>query len=130
MGGRGASSGGKIGRVPVGYRTAGFVGGIKVVRNIKTDKGLPIKSFRPNEKYFGTDSSGKIIQLRVFDKDKNAKIDIDWSHSFEGQPAGTVHYHTWEKGIRSREHKQLSPADVSKYKKIIEKASGRDDLKW
>ena len=73
MGGRGASSGGRRGRAPVGYRTTGFSSGIRIVRNIKTGKGLPRKSFRPNEKYFGTDSSGKIIQLRVFDKNKNAK---------------------------------------------------------
>ena len=105
MGGRGANSGGKHGRAPAGYRTAGFVGGIRVVRNIKTGKGLPIKSFRPNEKYFGTDSSGGIIQLRIFDKNQNVKMDIDWSHSFKGHPSGTVHYHIWENGNRLREHK-------------------------
>ena len=130
MGGRGASSGGRRGRAPVGYRTTGFSSGIRIVRNIKTDKGLPRKSFRPNEKYFGTDSSGKIIQLRVFDKNKNAKMDIEWSHSFEGHPAGTVHYHVWKNGIRSKEHNKLPVKDVIKYKDLIEKASQRDDLKW
>ena len=38
MGGRGASSGGRRGRAPVGYRTTGFSSGIRIVRNIKPAK--------------------------------------------------------------------------------------------
>ena len=41
MGGRGASSGGRSGRAPRGYRTVGKIRGIPVIRNIIKKSGLP-----------------------------------------------------------------------------------------
>lgn len=130
MGGRGASSGGRSGRAPKGYRTVGRMGGIKVIRNRLTGKGLPRESSTANANYMGTDSAGKVNQLRLYDNKRKVKKDIDWTHSFEGKPSGTVHSHTWKNGVRSQEHKPLTPSEIKKYKPIIEKATGKDDLKW
>ena len=130
MGGRGASSGGKNGKTPKGYRRVDSIDGVHVIRNIRTGKGLPRQSSIPRAKYFGTNSSGKITQMRLYDGYKNAKMDIDWGHAFEGNPIGTVHAHTWGNGIRSTTHRMLTPTEIQKYKPIIKKATKRFDLLW
>ena len=73
---------------------------------------------------------GEIKQLRVYDKQGKVKMDIDWQHPFEGHRDGTVHQHTWHRGKRSLEHSPLTKSEISKFKKAIEKATGRKDLIW
>jgi len=129
MGGRGASSGGRRGRAPRGYRTVGKVHGISVIRDPVRGSGLPTKA-KTRAVYFGTNKTGRIIQLRVYGKDGFVKKDIDWAHSFGGHRNGTVHWHKWRGGKREKSHNPLTKSDISKYKKVIEEASGRKDLIW
>lgn len=85
MGGRGASSGGRRGRAPRGYRTVGKVHGITVIKSPDSrGKILPVTS-RPNSQYLDMNKYGKIKQLRSYDKDGRVKQDIDWGHSFDGR---------------------------------------------
>ena len=129
MGGRGASSGGRSGRAPNGYRTIGKVGSVKVIRNNRTGKGLPPKA-QPGRTYFGTDGSGKVNQMRTYDKFSNAKKDYDWGHIFNGNPANTVHSHSWKNGVRSTEHTRLTPSEIKRIRSQIEKSTGRKDFIW
>ena len=129
MGGRGASSGGRRGRAPRGYRTVRTVHGIPVIQQPIRKSGLPTKA-RANAMYFGTNSIGGIIQLRVYGKSGCVEKDIDWAHSFDGHRNGTVHWHKWINGERERSHNPLTKLDISKYKRVIEEASGRKDLIW
>ena len=55
MGGRGASSGGRSGRAPRGYRTVGKIRGIPVIRNIIKKSGLPTRA-PANSVYLGASS--------------------------------------------------------------------------
>lgn len=130
MGGRGSSSGGKGGRAPSGYKTTGKVGSVKIIRDTASGKGLPNKSAQKNAKYLGTNSSGKVTQLRIYDKNKNARKDIDWGHGFDGNAPGTVHSHLWKNGNRLDPHNRLTKSEIKRYKKLIEEATGRSDLKW
>ena len=129
MGGRGASSGGRRGRAPRGYRTVGKVRGIPIIRDSIKGKGLPTRA-GVNARYFGTDKYGKINQLRFYDKNGYVKKDIDWSHPFEGHRTGTVHSHKWVEQKRSLKHTRLTPSEILRYRKTIEEASGRKDLIW
>ena len=129
MGGRGASSGGRRGRAPQGYRTVGKIRGISVIRDPVRGSGLPTKA-RGKTAYFGTNSIGKIVRLRLYGRNGLVKKDIDWTHSFDGHRGGTVHCHEWKNNERAKNHAPLSPSEVTKYKKAIEEASGRKDLIW
>ena len=130
MGGRGASSGGRRGRAPRGYRTVGKVRGISIIKHSVADgKVLPTKA-KPNSRYFGMNKRGAVKQLRLYDGKGNVRKDIDWGHPFEGHPQGTVHSHKWNGLNRSLEHSPLTKAELLKYKKAIEKVTGRRDLKW
>ena len=130
MGGRGASSGGRRGRAPRGYRTVGKARGISVIK-CSDPKGqiLPLKA-KANSRYMGMNQRGEVKQLRIYDKYGRAKKDIDWQHAFEGHREGTVHCHEWSGQNRSLKHSPPTGSDISKYKKAIEKASGRKDLIW
>ena len=130
MGGRGSSSGGRSGRAPIGYRTVAKVHGIPVIRNSNTNGKILPKTAKPNSQYLGMNKDGNVKQLRIYDKNGNAKKDIDWQHPFDGHREGTVHCHKWNGSERSLEHSPLPKSEISKYKKTIEKASGRKDLIW
>jgi len=134
MGGRGARSGGRSGRAPNGYRTIGKIGSIKIIRNNTTGKGLPTKAHTKNAKYFGTDGSGKINQMRIFDKHGNPKQDIDWTHNFringKSYPKGTIHFHSWKNGRRIDDHKLPTPQQKRKYKSIIDRMNQGEQIKW
>ena len=129
MGGRGASYSGRRGRAPRGYRTVGKVRGISVIRDNVKNKGLPPQAGSKSI-HWGTDKTGKINQLRFYDKNGYAQKDFDWSHPFEGHKSGTVHRHIWKNGRRSLVHKHLTKSEILKYKKAIEEATGRKDLIW
>lgn len=118
MGGRGANSSGGS-RAPRGYRTVGRIGGIKVIRDTKTGKGLPITSSSKSARYFGTDGKGKVIQYREYRNGK-AKTDIDWSHIHDGIPRGTAHIHRWTNGKRG-DGRRLTPAEKKHYGPRIKK---------
>ena len=73
---------------------------------------------------------GKIKQLRSYDKNGRVKQDIDWGHSFDGRSEKNVHSHKWKNGERDKTHRPLTKSEISKYKEVIEKATGRKDLIW
>ena len=129
MGGRGTSSGGRSGRAPRGYRTVGKVRGISVIRDNVKNKGLPPQAGSKSI-HWGTDKTGKINQLRFYDKNGYAQKDFDWSHPFKGHKSGTVHRHIWKDGRRSLNHESLTKSEILKYQKAIEEATGRKDLIW
>ncbi len=130
MGGRGASSGGRSGRAPRGYRTVGKSHGIPIIKShLHKGKILPTEA-KPNSRYLGMNKRGEIKQLRVYDKQGKVKMDIDWQHSFDGHSVGTVHVHRWNGRERTLEHSPLSKSEISKYRKAIEEATGRKDLIW
>ena len=129
MGGRGASYGGRSGRAPRGYRTVGKIRGISIVRNTIKKSGLPTRA-PANSVYFGTNSIGKIVQLRFYGKDGQVIKDIDWVHSFAGHRNGTVHWHKWKNNKREEGHYPLSKSDIKKYKDIIETATEKKDFIW
>ena len=130
MGGRGASYGGKRGRAPRGYRTVGKVHGIAVIKCSDPQGNILPRLANPNSRYFGMNKKGNIKQLRLYDKKGDVKKDIDWQHSFDGNRNGTVHSHKWENGERQKEHYPLTKSEMEKYRKAIEKATGRKDLIW
>ena len=130
MGGRGASYGGRRGRAPRGYRTVGKSHGIPIIKShLPKGKILPTEA-KPNSRYLGMNKRGEIKQLRVYDKQGKVKMDIDWQHPFEGHPVGTVHSHKWKGSNRTLGHSPLTRSEISKFKKAIEKATGRKDLIW
>ena len=79
MGGRGASSGGRSGRAPRGYRTVGKAHGIPIIKS-HSSKGkiLPTKA-KSNAKYLGKTQYGTVKQLRVYDKNGNVIPDAGFS---------------------------------------------------
>ena len=130
MGGRGSSSGGRSGRAPRGYRTVARFHGISVIKSSDPQNNILPRHARPNSQFLGMSKKGDVKQLRIYDENGNAKKDIDWQHSFDGHSEGSVHCHEWNGPKRSLEHSPLTKSEVSKYKKAIEKASGRKDLIW
>jgi hypothetical protein len=47
---------------------------------------------------------GGRLQVRVYDENGNASIDIDWGHDHGG---GDPHFHTWKGGVRGSETRFL-----------------------
>ena len=130
MGGRGASSGGRGGLAPRGYRTVGKVRGISIIKCSDPKGKILPSNAKPNSRYFGMNKRGAVKQLRLYDGKGNVRKDIDWQHSFDGHREGTVHGHQWNGKVRSLEHSPLTEAEILKYKKAIENATGRKDLIW
>ena len=85
MGGRGASSGGRRGRAPRGYRTVGKVHGIAVIKSSDSRGKILPTTASPDSQYLGMNKHGKIKQLRSYDKNGCVKQDIDWGHPFDGR---------------------------------------------
>ena len=130
MGGRGSSSGGRSGRAPRGYRTVARFHGIPVIKSSDPHGNILPRHAKPNSQYLGMNKKGNVKQLRIYDKNGNAKKDIDWQHPFDGHREGSVHCHKWTKNEREKKHSPLTKSEISKYKEAIEKASGRKDLIW
>ena len=130
MGGRGASYSGRSGRAPRGYRTVGKAHSIPIIKSSDPNGKILPTTAKPNSQYLGMNRKGVVKQLRIYDKNGKVKRDIDWGHIFNKHPKGTVHCHKWEKGSREKTHSLLTKSEVLKYKKAIEKATGRKDLIW
>ena len=130
MGGRGASYSGRSGRAPRGYRTVGKAHSIPIIKSSDPKGKILPTTAKPNSQYLGMNKRGEIKQLRVYDKQGKVKMDIDWQHSFDGHPVGTVHSHKWKDSNRTLGHSPLTRSEISKFKKAIEEATGRKDLIW
>ena len=115
MGGRGASYGGRRGRAPRGYRTVGKAHSIPIIKSSDPKGKILPTTAKPNSQYLGMNKRGEIKQLRVYDKQGKVKMDIDWQHSFDGHPVGTVHSHKWKGSNRTLGHSPLTRSEISKF---------------
>lgn len=120
MGGRGdyLASGGFL---EYNYESKETVDGVKVLHFKGGSQKLPEFSSTSN-KYFGTNSKGRIIQLRVYES-RRAAIDFDWGHSHSKSGVGHVHVHEWIDGVRQRDPKPMTEAQMKKYRRLIKKAA-------
>ena len=120
MGGRGdyLSSGGFK---EYHYETADIIDGVKVLHFKDGNQKLPEFS-NTSDKYLGTNSNGKIIQLRIY-YDRHAAIDFDWGHSHDGSGINHVHVHEWVNGVRQLNPKPMMEAQIKKYGSLIRKAN-------
>ena len=110
--------------------------GVKVLYNDtnKRSNDLPAYS-NPSLMYFKRDASGEIIQLRVYDKQHRARLDIDINPKREHKnrdgtviPAGVTHVHEWKvnpDGTISRGQKArlLTASEIKKFGKKLEAAN-------
>ena len=74
-------------------------------QEIELASGLKITG-TPNSRAVLKNPDGSIKQIRYYDSDGNAKIDIDFNH-----PGDNIfpHKHTWKDGERSKDHEPLDP---------------------
>ena len=111
------------------------IGGVKVLSNPNAKRDdLPYHS-NTSEAYFKRDSSGEIIQLRVY-TERRAYLDIDINPSDEHTNKKTgevfakhiVHVHEWVKTAngsfrRSKEARLMSDAEIKKWGNAIKLAN-------
>lgn len=103
------------------YETAGTIDGVKVLHFKDGNQKLPEFS-NTSDKYLGTNSKGKIIQLRIYD-DRHAAIDFDWGHSHNGSGINHVHVHKWVNGVRQHDPSPITAEQIKKYGSLIKKAN-------
>lgn len=107
MGGRGTFAVGKT--VPYTYETIGKIHGIKILKGINGKHGLPEEA-HSSSAYISLYPNGNTKQLRVYNKNLTAKIDVEYSVH---QGKMTFHAHDYVDGIRrparslTREEKRL-----------------------
>ena len=110
--------------------------GVKVLYNEtnKRSNDLPAYSNR-SFMYFKRDASGEIVQLRVYDKQHRAMLDIDIKHkephtNKDGTviPAGVTHIHEWKLNaegmlVRGRKARLLTESEIALYGSKLEAAN-------
>lgn len=110
--------------------------GVKVLYNTNNARSNDLPAYsNKSSMYFKRDSSGEITQLRVYDKQHRAMLDIDInpkkSHKNKDGtviPAGVTHVHEWTVNPdgslrRSRKVRLLTAAEIKKYGKKLEAAN-------
>ena len=109
------------------------IGGVKVLTNDsnKRQNDLPVCS-GDSRVYFKRNSEGEIIQLRVYDDNRNAMLDIDINpdkahRNRDGTiiGAGVTHAHDWKLNsngdlIRSKNARLLTSSEILKYGVLLE----------
>ncbi len=110
--------------------------GVKVLYNNtnKRSNDLPAYS-NTSSMYFKRDASGEITQLRVYDKQHRAMLDIDINPKSAHKnkdgtviPAGVTHIHEWKVNpdgsiSRGRSARLLTASEIKKYGKKLEAAN-------
>ena len=94
MGGRGTFALGK--NVPYTYETIGKIHDVKVLKGTIGKHGLPEEA-HSSWAYISLNPNGNTKQLRIYNKDLTAKIDIE--HSIH-QGKMTFHAHDYVNGVR------------------------------
>ena len=104
----------KVGKISVGK-----IGKNSIVKsNNPNSRGLPFRG-KPNSRYYGIDKTGKVEQVRDYNKNGTPKRDYDWNHAFrengKSYPKGTPHSHEWNKdGTRSSYHEVIPQEKFNK----------------
>ena len=112
MGGRGTFAVGNS--VPYNYKTVDKIDGIKVLKGTEGKHGLPEES-HSSSKYISLFKNGTVKQIRVYNKDHTARVDIEYSiHRGEKR----LHAHDYVGGER-RGIRELSKAEFLKYSKFF-----------
>lgn len=112
MGGRGTFASGNI--VPYRYRTIGKMYGTKIIEGTSGLHGLPAES-HSSDSYVKLNPDGSTKQLRIYNKDRTPRLDIDDSRH-QGQR--TLHAHDYVNGERQTP-RPLTPKEREKYKKYF-----------
>jgi hypothetical protein len=120
MGGRGAMLGKKPSERIPGYKTVGYIAGIKVLKPIKDHGKLPEMSNTPGTSYILLTKEGELKQFRTYDYSRHPKLDIDFDHYHNGIKP---HIHFY--GHRKKDFRALTAKEKKKYKRILEEASVR-----
>ena len=118
MGSRGGSIGNS--KIPRGWRIVDYVEGIAVLRPNDPVKSLslPTQSNIPGISYLLYGRDGIFKQLRIFGKDNQPLEDIDY-HRVNGTMS--LHKHTYARGVRQKDHINLTDEENRKYSKFLEK---------
>ena len=117
MGGRGTFASGNS--VPYKYETVGKLYNIKVLKGINGTHGLPEESHKSSA-YVYLNPNGTARQLRVYDENHTAKVDIELS-AHRGKII--LHAHDYVNGVRQL-GRPLKKEEIDKYRKYF---GGRND---
>lgn len=109
MGGRGSFGAGK--KVPFTYKTVGKFCGIKILQG---KHGLPEESHKSSA-YISLNSNGTVKQIRIYNKDHTARLDVEKS-VHNGKPF--LHAHDYVGGNRQRA-RDLTAEEYAKYIKYF-----------
>ena len=112
MGGRGTFAIGKP--VPYTYETVGFIEGIKVLKGKDGVHGLPEEA-HSSSAYISLYPNGTVKQIRVFNPDLTAKVDIEFSMH---QGKLTLHAHDYANGER-KPARLLTHTEQEHYKRFF-----------
>lgn len=120
MGGRGTYASGN--QVPFTYKTVDKIEDAKVLEGVsKQFHALPEESHSSN-KYIKLNQDGSFKQLRVYDENHYAILDI--AYHYEGNLKNdsngkALHYHTYDKNFNRSKAKPLTKELYEKYKKYL-----------
>ena len=70
------------------------------------------------------------MKLNQIIREKRKELSLTQEQIAERLGVSTPAVNKWEKGSREKTHSLLTKSEVLKYKKAIEKATGRKDLIW
>ncbi len=112
MGGRGTYAIGN--KVPYTYETIAKNCGIKVLKGMNGKHGLPEES-HTSSKYLCINKDGSVRQIRIYDKNHRALVDIEYSNH---QGKLFLHAHDYVNGDRKKA-RELSPAEKKKFIKFF-----------
>lgn len=112
MGGRGTYASGN--NVPFTYKTVGKFGGIKILQGLQGKHGLPEESHKSSA-YISLNSNGTVKQIRIYNKDHTARLDVEKS-VHNGKLF--LHAHDYVGGNRQRA-RDLTAEEYAKYIKYF-----------
>ena len=112
MGGKGTYAIGN--NVGYTYQTVGKIGGVKVLKGLDGIHGLPEEA-HSSSSYISLYKDGSVKQIRVYNKDHSARVDIEYSiHRGEKK----LHAHDYVGGERQG-IRELSKEEFLKYSKFF-----------
>lgn len=112
MGGRGTYAIGN--NVGYTYRTIDIINGIKVLQGLGGKHGLPEEA-HSSSSYISLYNDGSVKQIRVYNKDHTAFVDIEYSRH---QGRKSLHAHDYIGGERQKA-RNLSDKELTMYNKYF-----------
>ena len=111
MGGRGTFASGK--NIAYSFKTVCKIGGVKVLKGLHGKHGLPEEA-HSSEAYISLYPNGSFKQMRIYNKDLTARIDIE--HSIH-QGQLSLHAHDYTDGAR-QPVRPLTDGEIALYEKF------------